>query len=114
MGTYSYRTRGPFIEAPGNYRACEAVLFSIPEGSFKSFECYTEKLSGQNTRYFFFQKCSNFVPRIARKNIFLANQQVGSKLSAAGDEWKKSQREKEQGRSKARKGACKIIFNPPL
>ena len=32
------RTWGPFLEAPGNYRARKAVLFSIPDGSFKTFE----------------------------------------------------------------------------
>ena len=35
---------GQFLKAPGNYRARWAVLFSIPDGSFKSFENYTLKL----------------------------------------------------------------------
>ena len=35
---YPVRTRGPFLETPGNYRARYAVLFSIPDGSFKIFE----------------------------------------------------------------------------
>ena len=41
------RTWGPFLEAPGNYRARKAVLFSIPDGSFKTFENYTVKLSAK-------------------------------------------------------------------
>ena len=39
------QSRGLFLEAPGNYRAREAVLFSIPEGSFKTFENYTVTFS---------------------------------------------------------------------
>ena len=53
-------TRGPFLEAPRNCRACETVLLSIPDGSFKSFENCTVKkqrnemgfFRGQNTPYF--------------------------------------------------------------
>ena len=43
-------TMGPFLEAPGKYRACEAALFSIPDGSFKSFENCTAKLSAKETK----------------------------------------------------------------
>ena len=42
---------GPFLEAPGNYRAHKAVLFSIPDGSFKSFEYYTVKLLAKETKW---------------------------------------------------------------
>ena len=41
--------RGPFLEAPGNYRARLAVLFSIPDGSFKRIENCTVKLSAKET-----------------------------------------------------------------
>ena len=41
--------RGLFLKAPGNYWARQAVLFSIPDGSFKSFENYTVKLSAKET-----------------------------------------------------------------
>ena len=43
--------RNPFLEALSNYRACLAVLFSIPDGSFKSFENYTVKLSAKETKW---------------------------------------------------------------
>ena len=42
---------GPFLEAPGDYRAREVVLFFIPDGSFKSFENYTVKLSAKETKW---------------------------------------------------------------
>ena len=48
-----FRETGPwglFLEAPGNYRARWAVLFSIPDGSFKSFENYAVKLSDKETK----------------------------------------------------------------
>ena len=38
------RSWGPFLDTPGNYRARKGVLFSIPDGSFNSFEYYTVKL----------------------------------------------------------------------
>ena len=44
-------TRGPFLEAPGNYRAREAVLFFIQESSFKRFENCTVKLSAKETKW---------------------------------------------------------------
>ena len=44
-------TRGSFLEAPGNYRARLAVLFSIPDRSFKSFENYTVKLPAKETNW---------------------------------------------------------------
>ena len=43
--------RGPFLKAPGNYPAREAVLFSIPDESFKTFENYTVKFSAKETRW---------------------------------------------------------------
>ena len=43
--------RGPFLEAPDNYRARQAVLFSIPDGSIKNFENYTVKLSTKGTKW---------------------------------------------------------------
>ena len=43
--------RGPFLEAPGNYRARKAVLFSIPDGSFKTFENYTVEFSAKETKW---------------------------------------------------------------
>ena len=46
-----YRARSSFLEAPGNYRARKAVLFSIPDGSFKSFEYYTVKLLAKETKW---------------------------------------------------------------
>ena len=42
---------GPFLEAPGNYRARKAVLFSILEGSFRSFENYTVELLANETKW---------------------------------------------------------------
>ena len=51
LGTYSYRTGGPFLEAPCNYRAREAVLFSVKDGSFKSFENGTGKLLVKETKW---------------------------------------------------------------
>ena len=42
---------GPFLDAPGNYRARYAVLFSILGGSFKSFENGTVKLSAKETKW---------------------------------------------------------------
>ena len=44
-------TRGPFLEAPGNYRAREALLFSIPDGSFNRFKNGTVKLSAKETKW---------------------------------------------------------------
>ena len=44
------RARGLFLEAPGNYRARQAVLFSIPDGSFKSFENSKVKLLAKETK----------------------------------------------------------------
>ena len=41
---------GPFLEAPGNYRARSAALLSIPDRNFKSFENYTVKLSTKETK----------------------------------------------------------------
>ena len=43
--------RGLFLEAPGNYRACEAFLFSIPDGSFKRFQNCTIKVSAKETKW---------------------------------------------------------------
>ena len=40
-----------FLEAPGNYRARKAVLFSIPDGSFKIFENYSVKLSAKQKKW---------------------------------------------------------------
>ena len=48
---YPLATRGPFLEAPGNYRARQAVLFSIPNESFKRFENCTVKLSAKETKW---------------------------------------------------------------
>ena len=45
------RARSPFLEAPDNYRARQAVLFSISDGSFKSFENYTIQLSPKETKW---------------------------------------------------------------
>ena len=50
-GIKSFVPRGPFLEAPGNYRARWAVLFSIPDGSFKTFESCTVKLSAKETKW---------------------------------------------------------------
>ena len=47
----SLQTWGPSLEAPGNYRAREDVLFSIPDGSFKRFESCTVKLSAKETKW---------------------------------------------------------------
>ena len=44
-------TRGPFLEAPGNYRARQAVLFSIKDGSFNSFENGRVKLLATETKW---------------------------------------------------------------
>ena len=44
------RTRGPFLEAPGNYRARKTVLFFIPDGSCKSFENYSIKILAKETK----------------------------------------------------------------
>ena len=41
----------PFLEAPGNCRARLAVLYSIPDGSFKTFESYTVKFSAKETKW---------------------------------------------------------------
>ena len=41
---------GPFLEAPGNYRARQAVLFSIKDRSFNSFENGTVKLLAKETK----------------------------------------------------------------
>ena len=49
-GFRTTRPRGPFLEAPGNYRARKAVLFSIPDGSFKTFENYTVRFSAKETK----------------------------------------------------------------
>ena len=46
-----FRPWGPFREAPGSYRALWAVLFSIKDGSFKSFENGTVKLSAKETKW---------------------------------------------------------------
>ena len=43
--------RGPFLEAPGNYRTRQAVLFFIKDGSFKSFEDGAVKLSANETKW---------------------------------------------------------------
>ena len=43
-------SRGLFLEAPGNYRARKAVLFSIPDGSFKTFENYTVKFLAKESK----------------------------------------------------------------
>ena len=43
--------RNPFLEALSDYRAFLAVLFSIPDGSFESFENYTVKLSAKETKW---------------------------------------------------------------
>ena len=45
------RAWGPFLEAPGNSRARKAVLFSIPDGSFKTFENYKVKVSAEETKW---------------------------------------------------------------
>ena len=44
---------GPFLEAPGSYRARLAVLFFILEvdSSFKRFENCTVKLSAEETKW---------------------------------------------------------------
>ena len=42
---------GLFLEAPGNYQARQAVLVSIPDGSFKRFENCTVKLSAKETKW---------------------------------------------------------------
>lgn len=47
-----FQSCGPFLKAPGNYRACfKAVFFSIPDESFKSFENYTVKLLAKETKW---------------------------------------------------------------
>ena len=46
-----YKSRGPFLEAPDNYRARKAVLFSIPDGSFKTFENYAVEFSAKETKW---------------------------------------------------------------
>ena len=46
----SFRTWGPFLEALGNYRARYAILFFIPDGSLKSFENCTVKLSAKQAK----------------------------------------------------------------
>ena len=51
LGTYSYRTGGPFLEAPCNYRAREAVFFSVKGGRFKSFENDRVKLLAKETKW---------------------------------------------------------------
>ena len=50
-GPGSIPSWGPFLEAPGNYRAREAVLFTIPDGGFKSFEYYTVKSLAKETKW---------------------------------------------------------------
>ena len=47
----SSRNWGPFLEAPGNYRARQAVLFFILDSSFKRFENCTVKLSAKETKW---------------------------------------------------------------
>ena len=42
---------GPFLEAPGNKRTRLAVLFSIKDGSFKSFENGIVKLLAKETKW---------------------------------------------------------------
>ena len=44
-------TWGPILEVPGNYRAREAVLFSIPDESFKRFKNCTIALSAKETKW---------------------------------------------------------------
>ena len=44
-------SRGPFLEAPGNYWARQAVLFFILDSSFKRFENCTVKLSANETKW---------------------------------------------------------------
>ena len=44
-------SRGPFLEAPGNYRARLAVLISIKDGSFKRFENGAVKLLAKETKW---------------------------------------------------------------
>ena len=44
-------SRGPFLEAPGNYRARYLVLFFILDSSFKRFENCTVKLSAKETKW---------------------------------------------------------------
>ena len=44
------RTRGPFTEAPGYYRAHKATLFFIPVGSCKSFANYIIKILAKVTK----------------------------------------------------------------
>ena len=41
----------PFLEAPGNYRARQAVLLFILDSSFKKFENCTVKLSAKETKW---------------------------------------------------------------
>ena len=45
------RSRGPFHEAPGNYRGGWAVLFFILDSSFKRFENCAVKLSAKETKW---------------------------------------------------------------
>ena len=40
--------RGPFLEAPGNYRP---IFFSLKDGSFKRFENCTVKLSAKELKW---------------------------------------------------------------
>ena len=42
---------GSFLEAPGNYRAREDALFSIPDGSFKRFKNCTVKLLAKEPKW---------------------------------------------------------------
>ena len=44
-------TWGLFLEAPGNYRTRQSVLFAIKNGSFKSFESGTVKSSAKETNW---------------------------------------------------------------
>ena len=45
------RTGGPFLGAPGNYRARSTVLFFILDSSFKRFENCTVKLSAKEIKW---------------------------------------------------------------
>ena len=46
---YQGPTRGPFLEAPDNYRARLAVLISVKDASFKRFENGAVKLLAKET-----------------------------------------------------------------
>ena len=49
---YYFTMQGaPFLKAPGNYRALQAVLFSIKDGSLKRFVTGTVKLSAKERKW---------------------------------------------------------------